>query len=73
MTVFSSLADYILHIHSARDLYGRKLSVLDATGKAIMSGVLRNGSIDIRGLSSGLYFLPVQEGRLTRITRSVKQ
>ncbi|HRT54556.1 MAG TPA: T9SS type A sorting domain-containing protein, partial [Flavobacteriales bacterium] len=54
-------------VRSENDLTNASVTVLDVAGREVMKGVLRNGQLDISGLTNGVYVLRLPiEGRITQ-------
>jgi len=59
-TVFPNPADNVLNISADQDLGGSIVTVMDVTGKRVLTTTVRQGQVDISTLKSGMYLLQVQ-------------
>jgi hypothetical protein len=69
---YPSPAENTLFVRNGDKLGNRPMSILDASGKLVFRGTLRNGTVDVTGLSGGLYLLRV-EGEEVMQARFVKR
>ena len=44
----------VLTVNGASNLRNSRMVIMDATGKRVMEGSLRNGQVDVSGLTSGV-------------------
>lgn len=67
INLFPIPATDLLQVRSENDLTNASVTVLDVAGREVMKGVLRNGQLDISGLTNGVYVLRLPiEGRITQ-------
>jgi len=57
LQLFPNPVENTLHVRGAQDLGSRAVRVVDATGKVVLRGTLRNGMLDVSGLGLGVYVL----------------
>ncbi len=57
LNVFPNPADDVLNITAARDLANHIVTVLDVTGKLVLTTTVRQGQVDISSLTTGVYVL----------------
>ncbi|MEO8590769.1 MAG: T9SS type A sorting domain-containing protein [Flavobacteriales bacterium] len=63
----------VLNVSGAAELHNNRVVVLDVTGKRVMEGTLRNGQLDVSGLTSGVYMISVTANGTTVQPRFTKQ
>jgi hypothetical protein len=56
-------------IYPSQSLVGKHFSIHDNAGKEIIGGVLIDYSIDLSGLSAGIYLLKIEGEKLVKITK----
>ena len=59
VTVFPNPVIDVLTISSATELRNSAVVITDVTGKRVVQDVLRNGQVNVSGLSSGVYMLSI--------------
>ena len=73
LSLYPSPATNIVHLRSAHNFLGDQVTITDVSGKEVARPTLFTGSIDVSGLSSGMYLLKVNGASGTFLSKFTKE